>query len=371
MEYLQVTYQIAAPEAEAAALAESVLLEQSIETPVAVAQRYPFVRGHMMGRIREVVPGGPGLFRVEMDLPAVTASVDPAQFVNVLYGNASLHENVVLLDFNLPEELSRKVKGPRFGLEGLRAYTGVYNRPFTCSALKPVGLSVDEIATLCHRFAQGGLDFIKDDHYLGDHPFCPFEARVLACQQAVEDVAHETGHRAVYVPNLSGTPDQIRRQAEFAQQTGVGAVMVAPMLIGLPSFADLVRRDLSVPVLAHPSFAGSARIREDTLYGKLFRMMGADAVIFASYGGRFSMPKETCGRIADIARKAWGGYRPALPVPAGGMSAERTPELITFYGMDTMLLVGGSLLEAGDALADRSRAFTDSVKEVAAGMTRA
>jgi ribulose-bisphosphate carboxylase large chain len=44
------------------------------------------------------------------------------------------------------------------------------------------------------------------------------------------------------------------------------------------------------------------------------------------------------------------------------MSVERVPELLAFYGVDTMLLIGGSLYRAGPALLDRSREFVDAVK---------
>ncbi|MGO8778380.1 MAG: ribulose 1,5-bisphosphate carboxylase, partial [Rhodomicrobium sp.] len=39
-----------------------------------------------------------------------------------------------------------------------------------------------------------------------------------------------------------------------------------------------------------------------------------------------------------------------MPCPAGGMTLDRVPELLDFYGPDTMLLIGGSLLAAGKRL---------------------
>ena len=57
---------------------------------------------------------------------------------------------------------------------------------------------------------------------------------------------------------------------------------------------------------------------------------------------------------------------PALPVPAGGMPVERVDEMIGFYGHDAMLLVGGGLLEAGDALPEVASAFVRRVHEVSA-----
>lgn len=360
MERFVVTYHIALEEgASARSLAESVLTEQTVEVPPAVAARYAEVRERMTGRLRAFRPAPEGGFLATLSLPTENAASGVVPFLNVLFGNASLHEELTLADFTLPPDLQALFDGPRFGKEGLRERTNVPRRPLTCSALKPVGRPVEALADLCRQLATGGIDVIKDDHYLADQPFAPFIERVQACQAAVEEVEARTGHRALYAPHLSGTPDEVRRQADRAQAAGVGAVLVAPMLLGLPLFYELVHTRLEVPVLAHPSFAGSQRIRP-ALLGRLFRLFGADAVIFPSYGGRFSYDRDTCAAFADALRTPWHRYRPALPTPAGGMTVERVPELVTFYGPEVMLLIGGSLLEAENAIVARARAFARS-----------
>ena len=365
MDHLHVTYRLdVAPDA-AEALAEALLLEQTVETPRRVAERDAFVRENLLGYIHEIRPDDKDGAQVVLALPLRTASADPSQFLNVLFGNTTLHPYVTLEDFDVPPALHTLFRGPRFGLAGLRACIGVPTRPLTATALKPVGLSVESLAALCRTFAEGGIDLIKDDHYLGDHAFCPFEERVRACQAAVDEVQARTGHRTLYLPNLSGTPDQVHWQADLAQQIGVRAVMVAPMLLGLPAFYDLTHTRLEVPVLAHPSFAGGLRIRPETLLGKLFRLFGTDAVIFPNYGGRFPFSPEQCAAIAQSLRADWGPYRPAFPVPAGGMNIERVPELIAFFGLDTILLIGGSLLESGEALREHTQALVASVEQAA------
>jgi ribulose-bisphosphate carboxylase large chain len=85
-------------------------------------------------------------------------------------------------------------------------------------------------------------------------------------------------------------------------------------------------------------------------------------VIYPHSGGRFSYGLETCRRIADRLREAWSGLRAALPVPAGGIQLERVDEVTAFYGSDVMLLIGGSLYEAGDALEQRTRMFVERVR---------
>ena len=101
------------------------------------------------------------------------------------------------------------------------------------------------------------------------------------------------------------------------------------------------------------------------LIGKLFRLLGADAVVFPTYGGRFGYSPETCALLAGNARGAWGdvhgGMRGSIPVPAGGMTLERVGEQLDFYGPETMLLIGGSLLLARARLTEATAAFTDAV----------
>jgi ribulose-bisphosphate carboxylase large chain len=62
----------------------------------------------------------------------------------------------------------------------------------------------------------------------------------------------------------------------------------------------------------------------------------------------------------------WANLRPALPVPAGGVVVERARELVHFYGADVMILIGGSLLAAGDRLLERTQAFVAAVHDSAA-----
>ena len=49
-----------------------------------------------------------------------------------------------------------------------------------------------------------------------------------------------------------------------------------------------------------------------------------------------------------------------MPVPAGGMTLARVDEILDFYGPDTMLLIGGNLLAAGDCLAREARRLQET-----------
>jgi ribulose-bisphosphate carboxylase large chain len=363
---LRVTYIVQAPPTTIEARAEALLLEQTVELPRA-AIRDPWVSDHILGQVELIEADGPSHFRVEIAHPLATTALDPAQLLNVVFGNCSLQPDVMLTDVELPGEASAWLPGPRLGISGLRRFTGVEARPLLATALKPMGLDPQQLAGLCRTFARAGIDLVKDDHGLADHAFCPFEARVEACLRAVEETADDTGRRTLYVPNLMGTPDRVLRQLEFARAAGAPAVMISPMIVGLPLLHQLAGEADGLPIFAHPALGGVLRAEEPVLFGKLFRWYGADAVIFPHAGGRFSYSQETCRRLAATLRKPGPLARPAFPVPAGGISVDRVAELLTFYGPDCILLIGGSLYEAGSALFDRTKALVDEVARVASG----
>ena len=139
--------------------------------------------------------------------------------------------------------------------------------------------------------------------------------------------------------------------------------MAAPMITGFANFHRLVREHPALAFVAHPAMVGAARIAPALLIGKLFRLIGADAVVFPNHGGRFGYSRETCRALARAARDAGDGLRPCAPVPAGGMSTERVGEMLDFYGTEVILLIGGALLEARERLLEATTAFVAEVRD--------
>lgn len=360
MSRILVTYRVRAAAADIEAIAESLALEQSVETPRDVV-RDAFVRDEVLGRVESIRPVDGEHHEVTLALSTATMGGDAAQTLNMLYGNSSLHAHVELIDARFPADFVQHFARPRFGIAGLRKLCDAHGRPLTCAALKPQGLPVEALADLCYRFALGGVDLIKDDHGLADQAYLPFDARVRACQQAVLRANRETGRHTLYAPSMVGKPSALYAQARLLREEGVGAALIAPALIDMPVFEELVDAHLQIPVIAHPGYAGAVRVAPALLLGRLFRLFGADAVIYPNYGGRFAYSEAECRAIADNAREPWESVRSALPVPAGGMTIARVPELVEFYGNEVMLLIGGALLQAGDALEARTREFVERV----------
>jgi ribulose-bisphosphate carboxylase large chain len=344
------------------ARAEAISIEQSVEMPVSAIEDR-FVVANIVGRVEAIEDLGNGVFGVRISLAAASAGDEAGQLINTLFGNTSIHSDVELHDVWLPADMVTGFGGPNHGLQALRRRVGAEGYAMTCGALKPQGLSPQALGDLARRLARGGLDFIKDDHGLADQVYSPFEERVRACAEAVREATAISGGQTRYVPSLSGNLDQLRRQLDIAAEAGLDTVLIAPMIVGLPALHTLARQYPEMAFMAHPAMAGASRLAPPLLLGKLFRLLGADAVIFPNHGGRFGYSAETCRQLADAALAPWEGLRASIPVPAGGMTLERVPEMLDFYGPDVMLLIGGDLLATRERLTFAAAAFVNAVRQ--------
>jgi ribulose-bisphosphate carboxylase large chain len=343
------TYLIEGPADEAAAWASKIAVEQSVELPTQLIED-AWIREEIIGRVEGIASVAPALHQARISFASELAGGELTQLLNVLFGNTSLKPNVRLVDFELPPVLAGTFRGPRFGLPGLRDRLGVHDRPFLVTAIKPMGLPPEALAELAAQFARGGIDIVKDDHGLADQPFCRFSDRVVAVARAVEQVNREAGTACVYAPNVTAAPLVAHKRARLAKSAGAGALLLSPGLAGWDTLRMLADDDdLALPIICHPAFlAIRGAYSHRVLYGRLPRLAGADATIFPSYGGRFAFTAEECRDLCAGALEPMAGLRSCVPLPAGGITLERLPGQLAFYGADTGLLIGGDLLFHGD-----------------------
>lgn len=351
LDRIRVTYRMTPVRGESPERAgRRIALEQTVELP---AGCYPTeIEERSVGRVEEagVLPDGRWL--VSISYAGRLAPRDVPQLLNLLFGNVSLFSGVEVVDATLPEDALQWLRGPRFGMDGLRALTGVHKRPLLCSAAKPVGLSARALADRCAALARGGIDVVKDDHGIADQETAPFAERVERCQEAVTRANAATGHRTVYFPNVTAPVEQVAERVELARSVGCRGVLVSPFLTGLDTLRWLAERS-GMALLAHPTFAGGFvqpghGINGEFLFGTLLRLLGSDGVILINAGGRFPVPEDqvlaTARRLRDRALPS----PPALPVLGGGVEVAEIPRWIERFGPDVMFLVGGSLYAQGD-----------------------
>src|SRR4051812_12028518 len=77
--------------------ARAIAVEQSVEMPVAAIDD-EYVRSEIVGRVESVRDLRDGHFEARIGLATETVGSDAGQLINMLFGNTSLHEDVVLHD---------------------------------------------------------------------------------------------------------------------------------------------------------------------------------------------------------------------------------------------------------------------------------
>lgn len=366
-ERLQITYLLTCADGEdARAKARDIALEQTVELPPGSFSTE--IEERIVGRVEALVELEPPRWRAVLSYDVGVVGDDIPQLLNLVFGNISLKAGIRVTEIELPASLLAHFPGPRFGIEGLREICGPKGgkrRPLVCGALKPLGLSAEQLAEVCHQFALGGIDIVKDDHGLANQRTAPFRERVKRCQEAVAKANRTTGGNTVYFPNLMGSASGIGKRLEFVSAAACRGVLLSPLLMGLDT-VRWVAETSELAILAHPSLAGAFfhpghGIAPEVMLGQIFRVIGSDGVIYPNVGGRFAFAESTCDAINANLRKPLASLRPSFPVPGGGIDAADVPRWIDRYGVDTMFLIGSSFYAQSD-VAGAVRRLLDAIR---------
>ncbi len=367
MDRFHVTYRLLASDAdEAAALAEAVALEDTLEIPRDVVPK-GYIEDVVLGRVDAVEQIDAGVWSAQIGYHIDCVGRELPQLINVILGNASILHGVKAVDLTPNSDLTDRFPGARFGAAGLRRLSGRTSGGYVCPVIKPQGSDTATFAKLCYLTARAGADIVKEDHGLANQDAAPFRERVIACAEAVERANTERAAegdptRALYFASLLGHGEQLRDMAMHAKRAGADGVLVIPGLLGFDAVNRLAQDpEFGLPIMAHPSHLGPYVLSPDhgyghgMLFGQMMRLAGADISVFPNFGGRFGFSQSQCQDIVTDCRSDQGVGVPILPSPGGGMSIERLPEMIRHYGEDCVYLLGGSLLRYGDKIGDAIR----------------
>jgi ribulose-bisphosphate carboxylase large chain len=363
-----VTYHLTGEEGAAYAKAQDICLEQTVEFPGDLLPEGP-IAAEMVGHIEDFRPHPLGGYFAEISYAVETTALERTQLFNVMFGNISLKPGIRVADLALPPEVLMNFKGPRFGRAGIREILKERERPLLFTALKPMGLSPEDLAELAYQFALGGIDIIKDDHGLSNQAFSPFEQRTALCAEAVRKANGETGGYSIFVPNITAPHGEVLARAAQAKALGAGGLLISPGLTGFDAMGSVAEADhIGLPVFAHPAFLGSYCIGDNgiahgILFGCMMRLAGADASIYPNFGGRFSFTREECREIAAACDAPMGDLKAVFPCPAGGMSLQSIPASLEVYGTEVTFLIGGGLFRHSTDLVENCRYFRRLVEQ--------
>ncbi len=296
-------------------------------------------------------PGAEAFFILQVAFPSQNTSDSFAMMLTALVGNdVSTSLNLRLLDISMTPAALGRYQGPQQGVQGVRNFLEVKDRPLLLNMLKPsLGMHPEEAAQLFYEIGMGGVDIVKDDEVLSSVPVSGVVDRVRAFAPVIKRVFEETGNKMLYVPNVTASPKRMRENILGAISEGSHAIMINFVETGLDTLADVSEEfGKKLMILGHYAGIGSMQseqggIAPAVVIGYLARLAGADMVMTM-----FAEKKDPSGYFNFIQtvqkqKLALGRIKPVLNTVGGGLSPLNVGKLIEEIGKDLVLGVGGAI----------------------------
>ncbi|MDK2857899.1 MAG: hypothetical protein PWQ29_1206 [Verrucomicrobiota bacterium] len=338
------------------------------ETPEVIAKYgakivgiYPMANEHAcMARIAFPVANFP------MNMPMLMSTVA---------GNVLAQDGIKLMDVEIPEEHLKKFTGPLFGIDGIRKWLGVYDRPILGAILKPcIGVEPSVSAAGAVAAAAGGAEVIKDDELLSDPDYSPMIERVKAVMNGLGEIGKADS--VLYSVNITGA--NLYDRARRAIDAGANSIMVNFHTLGWGAVEELVGKlkesGDTVPIFGHSAGAGGLyRSHTNGLsaalcFGKLARMIGMDMPLVYPDSGRFGITTNQLIETYYATTAPMGHIKKGLLVVAGGVHPGTVPYLMNLLGDDTMLMAGGGIYGHPHGAESGATAILQAINSVKKGL---
>ena len=245
-----------------------------------------------------------------------------------------------LIDLEFPAEIKSKFLGPKYGISGMREYTGQYDKPFSGAIVKPkTGMDANTLLDMVKELVDGGCDFIKEDEIMSNPSFCPIEERV----PLIADWMAKQSKKVVYAVCINGDHDHILKRATRVSELGGNAVHVN-FWSGLGVYGAIRRLDL--PLFIHFQKSGDKVITDSrhafgidwNVICQLAGMQGVDTIHAGMWGGYLSDDE-------DVLKKTISTLHTHNVVPAlsCGMHPGLVQANVRQFGNNFIANVGGAI----------------------------
>jgi len=245
----------------------------------------------------------------------------------------------VVKDIDIPEDVVNKYfKGPKYGIDKIREFVGVYNKPLLGGIVKPkVGIDTHTLLEIVKQLVEGGVNFIKEDEIMANPIHCPFEERVPVICDYLKD------KKVVYCFCINADADIVLDRVKFVAKHGGNGVHVN-FWSGLGIYKRI--RDLDLPIYIHYQKSGISILTDTrnpfhiewTVVCKLAGISGVDFIHAGMIGGYSDNDREEMEKVLEILHK----YR-VMPALSCGMHPGLVKALVNKIGNDWMANCGGAI----------------------------
>ncbi len=315
-----------------------------------------------VGRVAKVRQSGQTGY-AEIAYPASLFGSDIAGVLTILFGKISFAPGLRLESVYGDAAYLARLKGPKFGLGGIREQAGKTNsnQPLLMAILKPgLGPSDQPIATQFGRLVAAGTDLVKDDE-------TRIDVTLDDALRRLEMVLAAGKGRGIYVTHLTGPAFELRDRALRLQKAGAQAFLFCPYTYGIAALQSLCADpEIQRPIFAHPAFtgvmgSGPSAIAPQVSLGTLLRWAGCDAVLYPSPYGSIALPKQDARQVHDALVRPEGSLKKTASVPSAGIMPEYVSKIKEDFGFDVVVNAGTGMARTGGGVEDGARAFIQEI----------
>jgi ribulose-bisphosphate carboxylase large chain len=236
--------------------------------------------------------------------------------------------------------MTKHFLGPKYGLSGMRAYTGQYNKPLLGSIIKPkVGISKHTLLDITKALVDGGVDFIKEDEIMASPLACPLTERV----PLISNYLLQSGRKVVYCFCINGDPHTSLDKATFVADNGGNGVHIN-VFAGWGVYNSI--RTLDRNLFLHVQKSGDRLMTHKlnpysiswNVICKFVGLMGADTIQTGMWGGYSSDSEVDLHEAMEILHR----YN-VVPALSCGMHPGLIDAISAKFGTDYMANVGGAI----------------------------
>ena len=184
-----------------------------------------------------------------------------------------------------PESIAALFYRPKYGLSGMRNFTGCIDKPLLGAIIKPkIGITPDALYDIVSELIDGGVNFIKEDEIMSSPPGNSVDRRITRISNLIHD------NKVVYSACINADPQYILYRARNLVNMGANGIH-ANVWCGLGVYKSL--RELDLPLFLHFQKSGDRvftapehRFGIDwSVICELAALMGVDTIHVGMLGG--------------------------------------------------------------------------------------
>ena len=245
-----------------------------------------------------------------------------------------------LVGLELPETVTSHFLGPKFGLSGIREFTGQYNKPLLGGIVKPkIGVSPEVLLEMVKQMVDGGVDFIKEDEIMSNPACAPLDKRV----DIIANYLAKQSRKVVFCHTINADPHVIVDRVKRVHELGGNGVHIN-VFSGLGVYNSIRKMDL--PLFLHFQKSGDKVFTDKNhrfsiswpVMCQLATMMGVDTIQTGMMGGYSNDDPIELQEAIEILRAG-----NTTPVLSCGFHPGLVEKITKSAGTEFMANVGGAI----------------------------